>query len=83
MHPTRVETLEITREEDGFIVYQAARDRVHYLNHTGVLVLELCDGHRSPADIAALIQRAYALPAPPRREVDEILVRMKDEGLIL
>jgi hypothetical protein len=80
--PVRVEALEVTREEDGFIVHDRDRDRVHYLNHTGVLVLELCDGTRSAAAIARLIQRAYGLDEPPQREVDEVLGRMKDEGLV-
>jgi coenzyme PQQ synthesis protein D (PqqD) len=78
----RVDGLEINQEEDGFIVYQPETDRVHYFNHTGILILELCDGRRSPAEIADLLKRAYDLPEAPQREVDEVLTRMRDEGLV-
>jgi hypothetical protein len=78
----RVDGLEIDQEDDGFIVYQPETDRVHYFNHTGILILELCDGRRSPAEIAELLKKAYDLAEPPRREVDEVLTRMRDEGLV-
>ena len=76
MNPKRVDGLEINPVEDGFMIYQPDRDRVHYLNHTAVLVLELSDGQRSATEIAGLVQKAYGLPKPPRKEVDETLVKM-------
>jgi len=82
MNPRRVEGLEINPVEDGFMIYQPARDRVHYLNHTAVLVLEFCDGNRTASDIAKLVQQAYGLPKPPRKEVDEALGKMTEEGLM-
>jgi hypothetical protein len=82
MNPKRVDGLEITPVEDGFMIYQPDKDRVHYLNQTAVLVLELSNGRRTPADIAALLQQAYKLPKLPQREVDETLARMSAEGLI-
>jgi coenzyme PQQ synthesis protein D (PqqD) len=80
--PERVEGLEVSQEDDGFIVYQPETDRVHYFNHTGILILELCDGQRTPAEIAQLIGHGYGLAESPQREVDEILTRMRDEGLV-
>ena len=79
--PKRIDGLEINQVEDGFMIYQAERDRVHYLNHTAVLILELCTGRNSPAEIARLVQAAYGLSDPPEKEVDEILARIQDEGL--
>ena len=79
--PKRIDGLEINQVEDGFIIYEPKRDRVHYLNHTAVLILELCNGRNSPAEIARLVQAAYSLSDPPQKEVDEILARIQDEGL--
>jgi hypothetical protein len=79
--PKRVDDLKIDQVDDGFIIYQPSRDRVHYLNHTGILVLELCDGSRTVPEIAEAIQQIYELPAPPEQEVREILGRAGDEGL--
>jgi hypothetical protein len=82
MNPRRVDGLEINPVEDGFMIYQPDKDRVHYLNHTAVLVLELSDGRRSASEIAELIQEAYRLSKRPRREVDEALAKMTSEGLV-
>ena len=79
--PKRIDGLEINQVEDGFMIYQPERDRVHYLNHTGVLILELCNGRNSPGEIARLLQVAYALTDPPQKEVNEILAKIQDEGL--
>lgn len=82
MYPRRIDGLEINPVEDGFMIYQPDKDRVHYLNHTAVLVLELCDGRRSAVEIAELVKKAYGLPKAPRKEVDEALARMTGEGLV-
>jgi Coenzyme PQQ synthesis protein D (PqqD) len=81
-NPRRVDGLEITPVEDGFMIYQPDKDRVHYLNHTAVLVLELSDGRRVPKEIAALLQQAYKLNKLPLKEVDEALATMTAEGLL-
>ncbi len=67
---------------DGFVVYHPARDRVHFFNHTAAIVLELCDGKRSSAEISQLVQRCYELPEPPDSEVGECLAQLRDEGLV-
>ena len=82
MHPKQIEGLEVNPVEDGFMIYQPDQDRVHYLNHTAVLVFELCDGRRSPAEIAELVRKAYGLPKRPRKEVDATLAKMHGEGLV-
>jgi hypothetical protein len=67
---------------DGYVVHHQARDRVHYLNHTAALVLELCTGANSPAFIAATVQRTFDLPRPPAEDVDTCLAQLRDEGLV-
>ncbi len=80
--PRQVEGIEVNRVADGYIVYQPDRDRVHYLNHTAVLVLELCTGTIAAGEIPTLLKRAYDLPDAPTSEVAECLARLLDEGLV-
>ena len=80
--PSRADALEIHEVVDGFVVYDTERDRVHYLNHTAALVLQLCDGKHDGSAIAKLIQEAFALSEPPSGEVEECLGRFGEEGLV-
>jgi hypothetical protein len=80
--PKRVAGLDINTIEGGFMAYQPDRNRVHYLNHTAVLVLELCNGQNSVARIARLVQNLYGLPNTPESEVTEIMARMESEALV-
>ena len=81
-YPRQVDGLEVNQVEDWFMIYQAKADRVHYLNHTAVVILELCNGRNTPEHIATLLQHAYGLSGAPEEEVAETLVKMTDEGLI-
>ena len=81
-YPKRIDGLQINTVEDGFIIYQPEKDRVHYLNHTAVLILELCNGRNSVVDIVNLVKKAYSLMDTPEAEVKEIVAKMEDEGLI-
>jgi hypothetical protein len=81
-HPKRASGLEIREVDDGFMIHQPERDRVHYLNHTAVLVLELCNGENSPARISELVGAAYGLAAPPDKEVADVMEKLRDEGLV-
>jgi hypothetical protein len=80
--PCQVDGIEINAVSDGYIVYQPDRDRVHYLNHTAVLVLELCNGQVAAGDIPGLVKTAYALPEAPTDEVADCLTKLDEEGLI-
>jgi hypothetical protein len=80
--PRRAEGIEVNEVADGYIVYQATRDRVHYLNHTAVLVLEMCNGRVSAAQIPGLLKQAYDLAEPPTEEVAVCLTKLLDEGLV-
>lgn len=64
------------------MVYQSDRNRVHYLNHTAVLILELCNGTNSVAQIAKLVQDAFSLEDTHEVEVGEIMKRMEEEALV-
>jgi hypothetical protein len=80
--PKVVAGLEINKVADGYIVYQPERDRVHYLNHTATIVLELCDGRNSVAEIAGLLRSAYGLSDTPDAEVSACLQQLTSEGLV-
>jgi hypothetical protein len=80
--PKPVSSLEINKVADGYVVYQPDRDRVHYLNHTATIILELCNGRNDAATIANLLKSAYELPATPVEEVVACLRQLSDEGLV-
>ena len=78
----QVEGLELTPVEDGATIHEPQTDRVHYLNPTAALVLELCDGNNDAAEIARLLQGHFGLAAPPQSEVEALLAQFVDEGLV-
>jgi PqqD family protein of HPr-rel-A system len=80
--PARVSEIDMFEAGDGFVVYNPGRDRVHFLNHTAAIVLEICDGTKSDAEIARLLQRCYELPEPPEAETAQCLDQLREEGLV-
>ena len=81
--PRQIENLQIDQAANGFVIFDASRERVHYLNHTAALILQLCSGENSETDIAGYLQEAYALPEPPAAEVAAYVTRLAEEGLIV
>jgi hypothetical protein len=80
--PKQVDGIEVNPVADGYVLYQADRDRVHYLNPTAVLVLEMCNGRVRAEEIPGLLKDAYDLAEPPTAEVAECLAKLLDEGLV-
>jgi hypothetical protein len=80
--PRIVDGLEITMVADGSVVYDPGRDRVHYLNQTAALVLELCTGENDAAAMARALDIAYDLGEPPAAETLACLEQLAAEGLI-
>ncbi len=80
--PVKAAGLEVFPEADGYVVYQAARDKVHFLNHTAVFVLELCDGLHSTIEIGAIFRETFPPAEDPERAVDDLLGRFVEEELI-
>jgi hypothetical protein len=74
--------LEIVAADEGFVVHDANRDIVHYLNQTAAMVLALCDGGRSVEEIAQLIAGQFGLETAPLEDVSEILTKLKDQDLV-
>jgi hypothetical protein len=82
-NPVTAPDLEINEVSDGYIVYQPDRDRVHYLNQTAALLLELCNGRNAEAQLPELVRLAYDLSNPPIEDVTQCLDTLRNEGLIL
>jgi hypothetical protein len=73
-NPTKTNGIEIRKVDADVLVYDSAHDKVHVLNRTAGHVLELCDGQRSPAQIAlALSDATSADLAVVGRDVHAIL----------
>ena len=79
--PKKSDGLEIDEVEDGFVIYQPDRDRVHYLNPTANLILELCDGSLTATQISEMLAQTFDMAAPPDQEVEEALAKLEAEGL--
>ena len=80
--PRPAEGIEISEVADGYVIYDPKQDRVHYLNQTAVVILELCNGQVTAGELASLIQDAYDLPEPPAEEVADCVQRLIEEGLV-
>lgn len=79
-YPAQVSGIELSA--DGLTVTQVFRRRGHELNETAALILELCSGDHSVAEIVALVQEAYALADPPADEVHRCLRELAEAGLL-
>jgi hypothetical protein len=74
--------LEINQAPDGYVIYKTDPDRVHFLNTTAAVILELCDGEHSLQEILDIIREAYDLEAAPRKAFEESVANLVAEGLI-
>jgi hypothetical protein len=81
-HPKAAEGLVHSPLDGGAAIYQPGADRVHHLNHTGAVIMEMCDGEHSVQEIVDFLQLAFELPAPPEDEVRDLLQDMTNMGLV-
>jgi hypothetical protein len=80
--PRRVPNIELEPIAEGFMAYDAEASRVHYLNRTAGIVLQLCDGETTAETIAATMQDIYSLSEPPSGEVASCLQSLREDGLL-
>ena len=66
-HPLAVDGVEVVPTADGYVVYDEQRDRVHYLNHTAVLVLEFCTGENTQRRSSGCSSSPTICRSRPRR----------------
>jgi hypothetical protein len=79
----RADGLEVHDVPDGYIVYQTARDKVHYLNKTAAIIFEFCDGQRDRSEIVSRVATAFELAPTMQGEVSNCLDSLIGEGLVL
>jgi hypothetical protein len=76
--------LEVHEVPDGYIVYQADQDRVHYLNKTAAIIFEFCNGSLDTDDIVARVAKIFDLgTASAHEEIRAGLNSLLKEGLVL
>jgi hypothetical protein len=74
--------IEISPVEDGYVVFHPGRDRVHHLNPTAALVLELCTGGSTATDISAALRAVFGPGEPIDSQVGPCIEQLLSEGLI-
>jgi coenzyme PQQ synthesis protein D (PqqD) len=80
--PAPANGLDVHEVEDGFVVFDASTDRVHYLNPTATVVFSLCDGTRTTEEVAELVRSAWELDDPPVGDVAACIAQLRDEGVL-
>jgi hypothetical protein len=80
---TQIKDLEVNKVPDGYVIYHAPKDRVHFLNVTAAVVFELCDGDHSLTEIEEILIGAYELTDFPRSEFLTCVGNLIKEGLIV
>ncbi len=80
--PALADGLELVETDDGIVVYQDERERVHHLNQTAAVILQWCDGTRSVEEIAGLVADLFALDHPPVDDTRACVERLRTEGLV-
>jgi hypothetical protein len=78
----RSDGIEISPVGDGYVVYDPSRDRVHHLNPTAALVLELCTGGNTTADIGAALRAVFQPREPIEGQIGSCIDQLLSEGLI-
>ena len=75
-----VEGFEVTEVPDGFVIYDEANDKVHYLNPTAAIVYAILDGQKTVSVIGEFLRDAYEIDEPP--DLDELFGTLETSGLV-
>lgn len=78
----RAPDLEIREVPEGYVVYDPARDRLHFLNGAAAFVLQCCDGATRTDELPTLLAAAFRLDTDPVAEVDACIARLLSEQLV-
>ena len=80
--PQRAAGLDVVESAGGFIARQAEPMRVHQLNNTASVILELCDGQTTVAEIAEGLADVFGLEALPLAEVAACVAELRRAGVL-
>ena len=78
----RGEGLEVHELQGGYVIYQGAQDRVHYLNRTAAVIFELCDGISDADGIVARFGQLFEPEGSTDNGVRGCLDPLLKEGLV-
>lgn len=72
----------LERFEDELIVYHPTKASSLYLNDTGALIWQLCDGRTSIADIIAVLSERYPESKEQiEQDVKTVIRQLRDAGI--
>ena len=80
--PRAVEELELTEVEDGLVVYDPNRDRVHYLDPVAAVIFTLCDGARDRDHIIEATTALFESGDVSTRDVEACVEQLEDERVL-
>jgi len=82
-YPVALAGIEYTEvDDDGMAVILPGDEEVHYLNNSGIFMLELCNGKYSKTEIIEAVQVSFNLDDAPVKDVDDFLSLALGSGLI-
>lgn len=81
-HPKIIDGLSVNECVDGYVVYNPEKDEIHFLNHTGVLIMELCDGNHSQKEMADALREIYDLEVSPTEEITRLIEHFNQVGIL-
>lgn len=74
--------IEVREGVDGYVVYDAVADRLHFLSATAVFVLQCCDGRVRAAELPAILAEVFGLEQEPWADVESCLNALMAENLL-
>jgi GR25 family glycosyltransferase involved in LPS biosynthesis len=80
--PHQAAGIEIAEFPGGLMVRQAGPPRLHQLNNTASIVLGLCDGRRTVAEIAGTLAETFTLDVPPLAEAATCVAELRRAGVL-
>ena len=81
--PRRAAGVELAELPGGLIVRQTEPSRVHQLNNTASVILDLCDERRTLIQIAEVMAEAFELEGLPLHEVAACVAELRRTGVLL
>jgi hypothetical protein len=82
LRPRHAPHLEIRDTPDGVVIYDSARDRLHFLNASATFLFECVDGHTRVDELPALLASAFPAALQPTADAYAYLDILFREGLL-
>jgi hypothetical protein len=81
--PAPASGIEVVELAEGVMVRQVAPTRVHHLNNTASIVLQLCDDKRSVVEIAEAVAEFFGLASCPTTDVSACIAELRRAGVLV